>query len=120
MAFVIAYKRSASTDLPNLCPAFTGGVFLSRVRSFGRLGNFPLFPEFKFFQSNRSDFMKRRWSDEEIAKLQAWAGKRRAADIAADLGRGKSATVVKAHLLKVSLRVKDQMDPGPAGMPLTG
>jgi hypothetical protein len=60
--------------------------------------------------------MRRRWSAKEIAKLKGLAGKRRAAEIAADIGRPKSATVVKAHSLGVSLRVKNSMDPGPSGM----
>jgi hypothetical protein len=62
--------------------------------------------------------MPHRWSEDEIAKLKGWAGKRRVADIAADLGRPKSATIVKAHMLKLSLRVKSSIDPGPAGMTL--
>src|ERR1700709_1216781 len=62
--------------------------------------------------------MRRCWSAEKIAKLKGLAGKRSAAEIAADLGRPKSATVVKAHTLGVSLRVKNSMDPGPSGMDL--
>jgi hypothetical protein len=63
--------------------------------------------------------LSERWSDEEIAKLKSWAGKRPAAEIAADLGRAKSATAVKAHFLKVSLRVKNSYEPGAAGMDLS-
>jgi hypothetical protein len=62
--------------------------------------------------------LSERWSDAEIAKLKSWAGKRPLAEIAADLGRAKSATAVKAHFLKVSLRVKNRYDPGAAGMDL--
>jgi hypothetical protein len=64
--------------------------------------------------------LSERWSDEEIAQLKSWAGKRPLAEIAADLGRAKSAIAVKAHFLKVSLRVKNSNDPGPAGMDLPG
>jgi hypothetical protein len=64
--------------------------------------------------------LSERWSDKEIAQLKSWAGKRPVAEIAADLGRAKSAIAVKAHFLKVSLRVKNSYDPGPAGMDLPG
>lgn len=65
--------------------------------------------------------MKVRWSDEEVDQLKSWAGKRSTAEIAAGLGRGVSATYVKAHQLKVSLRVRhSDVDPGVAGMDLTG
>jgi hypothetical protein len=60
--------------------------------------------------------MHRRWSAEEIAKLKGLAGKRSVAEIAADIGRPKSATLVKAHTLGVSLRVKNSIDPGPSKM----
>lgn len=59
-----------------------------------------------------------RWSNEDVDKLKSWAGKRNAAEIAADLGRGVSATYVKAHLLKVSLRVKHPQMEGAADQTL--
>jgi hypothetical protein len=48
--------------------------------------------------------MRRRWSPDEIAKLQSMAQKYPAAKIAEELGRGHSAVVVKAHELRLSLR----------------
>src|SRR2546428_824713 len=50
--------------------------------------------------------MERRWSADDLAKLKNMAQKFPAAHIAAELGRGLSATMVKAHQLRVSLRVK--------------
>ncbi len=47
----------------------------------------------------------RRRSDEEVAKLRTMAQKYPTAAIAAQLGRSTAATVVKAHQLKLSLRV---------------
>jgi hypothetical protein len=63
-----------------------------------------------------------RWSDDDIAKLKSLAQKYPTAAIAAQLGRSTAATVVKAHELKLSLRVRPEkrtttMDPGPPGMP---
>ena len=40
----------------------------------------------------------RRWTADDIAKLQTLAQKRRRADVAAHLGRSVSATASKAHL----------------------
>jgi hypothetical protein len=47
----------------------------------------------------------RRWTADEIAKLKNMAQKQRAAEIAAQLGRSAAATALKAHELKLSLRV---------------
>jgi hypothetical protein len=47
----------------------------------------------------------RRWTADEIAKLKNMAQKQRAEEIAAQLGRSAAATAVKAHELKLSLRV---------------
>ena len=52
------------------------------------------------------NFISRRWTAEDIAKLKNMAGRHPAARIAAELGRGPSATRVKAHLLKISLRLR--------------
>ena len=61
--------------------------------------------------------MRRNWTVDEIAKLRDMAGKMPAAKIASDLGRGLSATMVKAHQLKVSMRCRPKrqvkMDAGP-------
>jgi hypothetical protein len=68
---------------------------------------------------------RRRWSDDDMAKLQSMAGKYPAKHIAAKLGRGHSATLVKAHQLRISLRMKPHreggaasLDPGAAGFDL--
>ncbi len=50
--------------------------------------------------------MRRRWTPDEISKLKSMAQKHPAAKIAEELGRGVSATFVKAHELKVSLRYR--------------
>ena len=68
--------------------------------------------------------MLRRWSEDDLAKLQSMAGKYPAKHIAAELGRGLSA-MVKAHQLRISLRMKPHreggatsLDPGAAGFDL--
>ena len=65
----------------------------------------------------------KRWTIEDIVKLRSMAGVYPAAVIAAELGRGLPGTVMKAHGLRISLRVKvtreSRPDPGPAGMDLT-
>ena len=48
----------------------------------------------------------KRWTPEEITKLQNMAQKYPAAKIAEELGRGVAATMTKAHELKVSLRCR--------------
>jgi hypothetical protein len=47
----------------------------------------------------------RRWTNDDIEKLRNMAQKKRPAEIAAELGRSLGATSVKAHQLKLSLRV---------------
>jgi len=67
---------------------------------------------------------RRRWTADEISNLKNLARKHPAAQIAAQLGRSRSATAIKAHELKLSLKVRRQTpgepglsgaDPGPAG-----
>jgi len=48
---------------------------------------------------------KRLWTEDEIARLRSLAGSRPAPDIAAEIGRGYAATILKAHLLRISLRI---------------
>jgi hypothetical protein len=48
---------------------------------------------------------KRLWTNDEVAKLKSLAGKMPARDIAVEIGRGYAATVLKAHLLRIPLRV---------------
>jgi hypothetical protein len=65
----------------------------------------------------------RRWTADDVTKLRQLAGKHPRNAIAAQLGRRPSALAVKAHQLKVSLRVVRNnkvptfsgADPGPAG-----
>ena len=64
-----------------------------------------------------------RWTAEDVAKLKAMAPKYPAERIAEQLGRSASALAVKAHELKLSLRVRrkdeaPQHDPGPSGFDL--
>jgi hypothetical protein len=50
--------------------------------------------------------MRRLWTSDDIAKLKSMAKNHPPARIAEELGRGISATYVKAHKLKVSLRYR--------------
>jgi len=52
----------------------------------------------------------KRWTPEEISKLKGMAQKYPAAEIAEALGRGHSAVFVKAHELKLSLRLKKPVE----------
>jgi hypothetical protein len=69
--------------------------------------------------------IRKRWTDEDIAKLRSMAGDYPTAQIAQELGRGLSATVMKAHQLQLSLRWKSdavtrgRSEPGPAGIDLS-
>jgi bifunctional pyridoxal-dependent enzyme with beta-cystathionase and maltose regulon repressor activities len=54
----------------------------------------------------------RRWTGDEIAKLRNLAQRHPRAVIAAKLGRSVAATTLKAHELKLSLRMRDQSDQG--------
>jgi hypothetical protein len=47
-----------------------------------------------------------RWSNEDVVKLKSMPQKYPTAAIAAQLGRSTAATIVKAHELKLSLRVR--------------
>ena len=64
--------------------------------------------------------MRRPWTEQDIAQLRSMAQRYPTRTIAARLGRGVSATMVKAHQLRLSLKVKSKaaspvFDPGPAG-----
>ena len=67
----------------------------------------------------------RPWSDADVSKLMAMAGRYRAEQIARELGRGLGATIVKAHQLRISLSTRPKrgrlpaVDPGPAGIDLS-
>jgi hypothetical protein len=61
----------------------------------------------------------RRWNTDDIAKLKSMAQRQPVAAIAAQLGRSTGATVVMAHKLKLSLRVRPEKrgwvpEPGPS------
>lgn len=61
--------------------------------------------------------MWRSWTSDDISKLKSLAGRLPAPKVASELGRGLSATKVKAHQLSVSMRYKPtrqpDSDPGP-------
>jgi hypothetical protein len=68
--------------------------------------------------------VRRRWTADEISSLKKLAQKHPAEQIAAQLGRSRSTTAIKAHELKLSLKVRRQTadepslsgaDLGPAG-----
>jgi len=73
----------------------------------------------------RSKLIKR-WTDAEVDKLKSMAGKHSVLQIAQELARPRGSVSTKAHELKMSLafhrhRSKPvNLDPGPAGMDLTG
>jgi hypothetical protein len=66
--------------------------------------------------------LRKRWCEADIAKLRSMAGNYPTAQIAQELGRGLSATVMKAYELRISLRRRSEvanntnLDPGPAGL----
>jgi hypothetical protein len=53
-----------------------------------------------------SRITRKRWSEAEVAKLKSMAGKYPVQEIANELGRGIAATIMKAHDLRVSLRMQ--------------
>jgi hypothetical protein len=55
--------------------------------------------------------MGKRWSTQDIERLRSLAQKRRAVDIAAELGRTRGSLAVKAHQLGISLRVAQKDTP---------
>jgi hypothetical protein len=70
---------------------------------------------------------RRPWTPDDVAKLKIMARKYPTAQIAKELGRGHSATVMKAHALGVSLRLIPKRgsrqaevipEAGPTGMDL--
>ena len=58
--------------------------------------------------------MHRHWSEDDLAKFRRMAGKYPPTRIAAELGRGIPAIKVKAHELRISLRVKREDGPAAA------
>jgi hypothetical protein len=68
----------------------------------------------------------KRWTDAEVEKLRSMAGNRSLDQIAQELGRPRGSVATKARELKISLAFHRRrqkpasVDPGPAGMDLTG
>jgi hypothetical protein len=52
---------------------------------------------------------RRPWSEDDVAKLKSWAGRRPAKEIAAELGRTAGAIVVEASKLKISLNTRRRL-----------
>ena len=79
-------------------------------------GSLELFLNFVFpsrdnsLEEHMSNPTFRRWTADEIAKLKNLAQRHPRAEIAAKLGRSVAATTLKAHELKLSLRMRDQSD----------
>jgi hypothetical protein len=69
---------------------------------------------------------KKRWTDAEVEKLRSMVGKHSQDQIAQELGRPRGSVSTKARELKISLAFHRRrqkpasVDPGPAGMDLTG
>jgi hypothetical protein len=57
---------------------------------------------------------RRRWTPEDIDLLKSLARRYPAEQIAKELGRGLPATVMKAHTLGISLRLKPKRESGQA------
>jgi hypothetical protein len=55
---------------------------------------------------------RRPWTPDDVAKLRAMARRLPTVQIAKELGRGVSATVMKAHVLGISLRLKPKRGSG--------
>jgi hypothetical protein len=49
---------------------------------------------------------RRRWATEDIENLKRLAGKRPVTEIASELGRSRGSVAVKAHELRISLKVE--------------
>jgi len=62
---------------------------------------------------------RRPWTPEDILELRSMAQKYPTTQISAELKRGHSATVMKAHLLRISLRLKPKRGSRPADVSLT-
>jgi hypothetical protein len=60
----------------------------------------------------------RRWTADDIAKLKNLAQSHTRAEIAAKLGRSVAAATLKAHELKLSLRMRDPGDEAQRGRAL--
>jgi hypothetical protein len=120
-------RESASTTASSY-----NGTYIKNLRlwwKFRDFGQFGTFFKIRDFGSRTMPWRRimpytiRRWSDYDIAKLKSMAQKYPTAAIAAQLGRSTAATIVKAHELNLSLRVRPEkrttkVDPGPSGIEL--
>lgn len=59
--------------------------------------------------------MGKRWTDKDVDDLQRLAQHYPAHEIAEMLDRSAGAVTFKAHQLRVRLRPRSELDPGPAG-----
>ena len=64
--------------------------------------------------------IRRRWTDQDVAKLKSMAQKYPSAQIASEIGRGMASVRTKAHELAISLRMdrrqRQTIDPGASGL----
>ena len=120
---ILGYRLESMVSCARSPPAGTAGEGPSPLRPTD-LRNLTNCPDLIFGATEEDEMERRRWSADDMAKLQSMAGKYPAKHIAAELGRGLSATMVKAHQLRISLRMKhregraDNPDPGAAGFDL--
>jgi hypothetical protein len=76
-----------------------------------------LWSDEKQLRAGKSGMQERRpWTTDDVARLKIMAGKIPTAQIARELGRGHSATVMKAHSLGVSLRLIPKRGSRQAGL----
>ena len=110
----LAPLKSSPGPLPLQYQPIQGGGLLASFRlahrrgKGGRLGTFSKNRHFGFGRISEVAPMpltKRPWTEEDIAKLKQMAQKKPPSEIAAALVRSIGATCVKAHQLKVSLRM---------------
>jgi hypothetical protein len=85
-------RANVELDTDQLRPAPIGGAFLLPRRL-----QEPFLISAILGFSGEGSTMRRRWTSDEISKLKSMAQKHPAAKIAEELGRGISATFVKAH-----------------------
>jgi hypothetical protein len=61
---------------------------------------------------------RRRWTPDDVSKLRSMAQKYPTTQIARELKRGHSATVMTAHLLRISLSLNPKRGSQPANVSL--
>jgi len=78
-------------------------IVLAAMELFGKTGICGIFS--RIFGGHAMPLTTRRWTEDDIAKLKNMAQRKPPADIAAALGRSVGALSVKAHQLKLSLKM---------------